>query len=339
MSPIATLPRLSPTPTPDSPTPQPTALPLSTSPPIARPTPPAAYFNLLQEHYQLSSDKRAATDPFENLKARPSAHRSLSEDTLDRLFPKVAYGVFAETRRRASEAVVGGGPNAKQQQSNIPRPTCPVCLATFEANDEIRVIKPCQHFFHASEDCIDAWILKSTVTAVLSEGMKIDDRDVLSFERGSADPSLKFVCGSCPTCRRNITPSCADPEVAIPSDLPTRYDLVAFLSASMIDINPLMFTVINNASNPASDFLHGDGDHRWSFDLAPGFDPVAAAAITMEQQRLQEEEEQRKWYNKTKFTRVVKKMLDPQREWVDERGQRWMKGYRGLGLTQFVKKD
>jgi hypothetical protein len=43
------------------------------------------------------------------------------------------------------------------QDGNDERPECAICLAEFARGDEVRVLPPCGHAFHAA--CVDTWLL------------------------------------------------------------------------------------------------------------------------------------------------------------------------------------
>lgn len=281
--------------------------------------------NLLSEFYDLDKGKLAAFS-LSGLSTRPAANHCMSPATLERLLPKVPYAQHADFRRRNSEAVPV--PSAAG-----PRHTCPICLAGFEPHDDVRVLQPCGHFFHASEECIDAWICKSEVMGML-DGCEMDDKTYdLSFASDCVEPLMQLVCGSCPSCRREIILESG--RIILETDIPNRYGLITYLSNLGWDLNPNMLVIVN----PGSRKHRRNSSGAWSFSLAPGFDPVVAAALTAEEERLQQEEEQKKWYNRNPVTRGLKKMLDPQRHYVDDRGQRWTKGFRGIGLAQFITRD
>ncbi|XP_062193287.1 RING-H2 finger protein ATL80-like [Phragmites australis] len=48
----------------------------------------------------------------------------------------------------------------ERDQDQEERPECAICLAEFARGNEVRVLPPCGHWFHAA--CVDAWLLSSS---------------------------------------------------------------------------------------------------------------------------------------------------------------------------------
>uniref|UniRef100_A0A0D9XGJ0 RING-type domain-containing protein n=1 Tax=Leersia perrieri TaxID=77586 RepID=A0A0D9XGJ0_9ORYZ len=49
---------------------------------------------------------------------------------------------------------------AFEEETEEERPECAICLAEFARGDEVRVLPPCGHGFHAA--CVDAWLVSSS---------------------------------------------------------------------------------------------------------------------------------------------------------------------------------
>ncbi|KAL6844934.1 hypothetical protein ACP4OV_025593 [Aristida adscensionis] len=78
----------------------------------------------------------------------------------------------------------GGGEGAPEEEEE--RPECAICLAEFARGDEVRVLPPCGHAFHAA--CVDVWLLS---------------------------------CSTCPSCRRALVVVAVAPAPApAAADLP-----------------------------------------------------------------------------------------------------------------------
>ena len=297
---------------------------------------PAGYMNLLSSHYKIDPEARTrrAVGPVDN---RPDKNHCLSSASLDKLFPRLPYAAhIAKGQTRSSDEQPKSSETLAitvTEASNSSLASCSICLGGFEPEDEIRILRPCNHIFHASPDCIDAWILKSHVTGILSEGFEVDERDEITCREDAEDTGIELLCGSCPECRREIVQD--GNWIQLPGDLPNRYALITYLSKIGWDVNPNMFDLANAGTRTVA---RGSND-AWSFNLAPGFDPVIASGISAAEQAKAEEEEAKKWYNKNPVTRGIKKMLDPQREWVDDRGLRWHRGYKGVGISSFLVRD
>ncbi|CAN6198856.1 unnamed protein product [Urochloa humidicola] len=71
--------------------------------------------------------------------AMPPARKGIEEAALRKL-PTVAFGDGEEDGGEGEE-----------------RPECAICLAEFARGDEVRVLPPCGHAFHAA--CVDTWLL------------------------------------------------------------------------------------------------------------------------------------------------------------------------------------
>lgn len=67
-----------------------------------------------------------------------------------RLAPEIAADIAVN--RRGAEAAA-----AEEEEE---RPECAICLAEFARGDEVRVLPPCGHGFHAA--CVDVWLVSTS---------------------------------------------------------------------------------------------------------------------------------------------------------------------------------
>lgn len=109
--------------------------------------------------------------PFEELLARfPQPERGVDSAVLDslpvRTFaapasapPPATAAVGAETGKHGRDAAsVGGGSSSSRGDSGAaqaPAPSCSICLAEYEAGEQVRTL-PCLHCFHVQ--CVDSWL-------------------------------------------------------------------------------------------------------------------------------------------------------------------------------------
>ncbi|CAN6175266.1 unnamed protein product [Urochloa humidicola] len=60
-------------------------------------------------------------------------------------------------RKGIEEAALRKLPTVAFEGTGEERPECAICLAEFARGDEVRVLPPCGHAFHAA--CVDTWLL------------------------------------------------------------------------------------------------------------------------------------------------------------------------------------
>ncbi|RLM87331.1 RING-H2 finger protein ATL44-like [Panicum miliaceum] len=69
-------------------------------------------------------------------------------------------GVEKEALRKLPTVPFEGAGREEWGDDGGERPECAICLAEFARGDEVRVLPPCSHAFHAA--CVDTWLLRTS---------------------------------------------------------------------------------------------------------------------------------------------------------------------------------
>ncbi|XP_066399916.1 probable E3 ubiquitin-protein ligase ATL44 [Miscanthus floridulus] len=69
------------------------------------------------------------------------------------------------------------------------RPECAICLAEFARGDEVRVLPPCGHAFHAP--CVDTWLLCTSTCPSCRTALVVAQQQAPPPAAASADPPLQ----------------------------------------------------------------------------------------------------------------------------------------------------
>ncbi|XP_066394782.1 RING-H2 finger protein ATL74-like [Miscanthus floridulus] len=72
------------------------------------------------------------------------------------------------------------------QDGNDERPECAICLAEFARGDEVRVLPPCGHAFHAA--CVDTWLICTSTCPSCRTALVVVQQQAPAPAAASADP-------------------------------------------------------------------------------------------------------------------------------------------------------
>ncbi|EER99328.1 hypothetical protein BDA96_02G307200 [Sorghum bicolor] len=126
-----------------------------------------------------------------------------------RLCNPSSYSVDADDAAAAMPAEAGAAPQCKgiekdalEKLPTVPfeaaghddvdeRPECAICLAEFARGDEVRVLPPCGHAFHAA--CVDTWLLCTSTCPSCRTALVVAQQQA---PPASADDLLQCGCAS-----------------------------------------------------------------------------------------------------------------------------------------------
>lgn len=128
-----------------------------------------------------SVDARGPVDDDDDEAAMPAPRKGVDRAALEKL-PTVPFA-FED----------GDGQDGE-------RPECAICLAEFAPGDEVRVLPPCAHAFHAA--CVDTWLLCTSTCPSCRTALVLAQAQA---PPASADPLMQ--CCACASAQASAGPA------------------------------------------------------------------------------------------------------------------------------------
>ncbi|WVZ65807.1 hypothetical protein U9M48_015111 [Paspalum notatum var. saurae] len=114
--------------------------------------------------YSVDADPEGGDE--ESSSAMPAARKGIEVEALRKL-PTVPFG--------------------EEEKDGEERPECAICLAEFARGDEVRVLPPCAHAFHAG--CVDTWLLCTSTCPSCRSALLVAPEDTPPCRASAQAPS------------------------------------------------------------------------------------------------------------------------------------------------------